>query len=162
MDFDREGATLLTAPIDSNNTAFLAGEVVPAPEQACISAASTLPLDATLWHRRFAHFHHAGVQSIIKEGLVTGLQLNSDKVADPICEPCLAGKLNSAPFPPSTSRAAHPLDLIHSDVHGPLPVRTPSGMRYWVSFIDDCKRYRFVVLMRTKDETFAAFKSFKA
>ena len=162
MDFDREGVTLFNAPIDDTNTAYLAGEVVPALEEARVSAASTLPLDVMLWHRRFAHFHHAGVESIIKGELVEGLQINSNTAADPICEPCLSGKLNSAPFPPLTSRAANSLDLIHSDVHGPLPVRTPSGMRYWVTFIDDCKRYRVVIPMRSKDETFGAFKTFKA
>ncbi|KAI0038011.1 hypothetical protein FA95DRAFT_1474291, partial [Auriscalpium vulgare] len=56
-----------------------------------------------------------------------------------ICEPCLAGKMHANPFPSSTHRARAPLHLIHSDVHGPLPVRTPSasGYRYWVTFIDD-------------------------
>ncbi|KAI0038363.1 hypothetical protein FA95DRAFT_1505764, partial [Auriscalpium vulgare] len=37
---------------------------------------------------------------------------------------------------PSLRRRACPT-LSHLDVHGPLPVRTPSGYRYWVTFIDD-------------------------
>lgn len=35
-------------------------------------------------------------------------------------------------------------------------------MRYWVTFIDDCKRYCYVVPMQTKNEMFATFKKFKA
>ena len=93
-----------------------------------------------------------------KGSLVDGLKLDSDSPPDVICEPCLAGKLNAAPFPLSTHRASKPLELVHSDVHGPLPVRTPSGMHYWVTFIDDNSRYRCVILMKTKDETFEAFK----
>ena len=162
MDFERDGTTLFTAPIDASNTAFLAGEVVSALESAQLSASSTLPLNESLWHRRFAHFHHAGVRSIVQGSLVDGCKLDSHTPSDPICEPCLSGKLNAAPFPSSSSRASRPLELVHSDVHGPLPVRTPSGMRYWVTFIDDYTRYRFVVVMRTKDETFSAFKRFKA
>ena len=129
--------SLFTAPIDASNTAFLAGEVVSALESAQLSASSTLPMDEALWHRRFAHFHHAGVRSIVQGSLVDGCKLDSHTPSDPICEPCLSGKLNAAPFPSSSSRASRPLELVHSDVHGPLPVRTPSGMRYWVTFIDD-------------------------
>ena len=73
-------------------------------ESAQVSAASTLPLNPSLWHRRFTHFHHAGIQSIIIGNLVTGMRLDAKTPPDPICEPCLHGKLNAAPFPSSTSR----------------------------------------------------------
>ena len=88
MDFERDGTTLFTAPIDASNIAFLAGEVVSALESAQLSASSTLPMDEALWHRRFAHFHHAGVRSIVQGSLVDGCKLDSHTPSDPICEPC--------------------------------------------------------------------------
>lgn len=121
-----------------------------------------LPLDESLWHRRFAHHHHAAVKKLISEGVVLGLKLDSTAPADPICEPCLAGKLNAAPFPSFTSRTTRPLALIHSDVHGPLPVRTHSGYRYWSTWIDDYGRFKVVIPMKAKSETFDVFKQFKA
>ena len=136
--------------------------MIPAVESAQISAASTLPLDEALWHRRLAHFHLTGIRELSSSDLVTGIKLNSSQQADPICEPCLSGKLNAAPFPPSQNCAPKPLRLVHSDVHGPLPVRTSSGYRYWVTFIDDATRFRSVVLLKAKSETFSAFKQFKA
>ncbi|RXW16552.1 hypothetical protein EST38_g9289, partial [Candolleomyces aberdarensis] len=55
--------------------------------------------------------------------------------------------MHSSPFPSTGHRASAPLDLIHSDLCGPLSVSTPEGYRYWCVFIDDHTRYRVVVLL---------------
>ncbi|GJF01035.1 hypothetical protein PsYK624_173410 [Phanerochaete sordida] len=162
MDFDREGHTLFCANIDASNTAYLDGKVVSAPQAALSASASALPLDESLWHRRFAHTHLQSIRNLAKGQLVSGMHLDSTQEADPICEPCLSGKLNAAPFPSSTFRASKPLKLDHSDVHGPLPVRTTSGYRYWITFIEDPTRLRSVILLKTKGEATSAFKQFKA
>ena len=60
MEFERDGTVYFTAPIDNTNAAYLAGEVVPVAKSAQVSIASTLPLNTTLRHRRFTHFHHVG------------------------------------------------------------------------------------------------------
>lgn len=100
MDFHRDGKLLFYAPIDSSNTACLAGSVVPITQFANVSSVSTLPQDLSLWHRRLAHFHYQGVKTLISKGLVTGITLPSNTSTssptsspDPICEPCLAGKI---------------------------------------------------------------------
>ncbi|GJE85703.1 hypothetical protein PsYK624_017820 [Phanerochaete sordida] len=162
MDFDREGHTLFCAKIDASNTAYLDGKVVPAPQAALSASASTLPLDGSLRHRRFAHTHLQNIRNLAKGQLFSGMRLDLKQEADPICEPCLSGKLNAAPFPASTSRASKPLKLVHSDVHGPLPVRTASGYRYWITFIDDLTRLRSVILLNTKGEATSAIKQCKA
>jgi hypothetical protein len=56
--------------------------------------------------------------------------------------------MHSNPFPSSQHRASRPLELIHSDLHGPLPVCTYSGYRYWITFIDDYSQFRAVILAR--------------
>ena len=38
-------------------------------------------------------------------------------------------------------RAASILDLIYSDVEGPMPTKYINGCRYFPTFIDDCPRY---------------------
>ena len=162
MDFILDRQARFIAPIDASNTAHLAGTTIPTPESALMSASSTLPLHESLWHRHFAHHHQAGVRRLLSEGIVLGLKLDSTASPDPICEPCLSGKLNAAPFPTSNSKAARPLALIPSDVHGPLPVRTHSGYRYWITFIDDSTRFHGVLLLKTKGEAFSAFQQLKA
>ena len=51
MNFKREGRVLFTVLIDASNTAYLAGQVVPAQKSAQLSSQSTLPLNAFLWHQ---------------------------------------------------------------------------------------------------------------
>jgi hypothetical protein len=102
------------------------------------------------------------VQHLVSKGLVTGLTIKSHSAPDPICEPCLAGKQHRVVNKIASSRASQPLVLIHSDLHGPLPVRTPEGYRYWITFIDDATRFWAVMFLREKSEAFTAFKRYKA
>ena len=97
----------------------------------------------------------------MKKKLVTGTTLNSSATPDPICEPCLAGKMHANPFPTSEWRATRPLELVHSDVHQ-VSYPSFSGYRYWVTFIDDYSRFRFVLPIKAKSDVFDAFKQFKA
>ena len=44
------------------------------------------------------------------------------------------------------------LDLIHSDVHGPMQTTTPSGNRYVMTMIDDYSGHTTVYLLKNKSE----------
>ena len=59
-------------------------------------------------------------------------------------------------------RAKEPLELVHSDVCGPLNVQARGGYEYFVTFIDDYSRYEYVYHMQRKSETFGKFKEFLA
>jgi transposase InsO family protein len=56
----------------------------------------------------------------------------------------------------------HHFELIHSDIcemmNGEL---TKGGKRYFITFIDDCTRFCYVYLMKTKDEALHYFKIYK-
>src|SRR3979490_939603 len=160
VTFSQSGSLLFTASVNTHNTALLDGSSIPVSES--VNFSSTCVMDISLWHRRLAHLNLDSVKRLVKGDLVDGLVLKSKQNPDPICEPCLAGKQHRNPFPSSSTRASKPLDLVHTDLHGPLPVRTHSGYRYWVLFIDDKTRFRSFHPLRTKDEVFAAFKQYKA
>jgi len=159
MAFSQDKLTLFTASIDSTNSAILNGSTI-----ACETAfpVSTLPADLSLWHRRFTHHNYADIKRMIEHKLVTGLVLDSDNKPDPICEPCIAGKMSANPFPSSANHNRSPLALIHSDLHGPLPIATHQGYKYWITFIDDSTRFRAVYLLKTKSQAFEVFKEYKA
>ena len=98
---------------------------------------------------------------MISKNLVDGLVLDSKAKPDPICEPCLAGKMHANPFPSSEHCATEVLELIHSDVHQ-IGVTSHGGFNYWVSFVDDCGHFKVLYPMKNKSDTFSCFKRFKA
>jgi hypothetical protein len=51
--------------------------------------------------------------------------------------------------------------MIHSNVWGPSLVSTLYGIRWFVTFIDDCTRMTWLYLMKNKDEVFNLFKMFQ-
>ena len=122
MHFIRDNKIAFQAKTGASNSAFLVGETIPVEEFASLSSATTLPLDWDLWHRHLCHHHLAGIRKLQSGNLVTGFKLDSQADPDPVCEACKPGKMHADPFPPSSSRASKPLQLVHSDVHGPVKV----------------------------------------
>ncbi|KAJ4718987.1 Retrovirus-related Pol polyprotein from transposon TNT 1-94 [Melia azedarach] len=74
---------------------------------------------------------------------------------------CQYGKAHQLPYKESRFRAEKPLQLIHSDVFGPVKQPSISGHRYMVTFIDDFSRYVWTFFVKEKSETFTKFKEFK-
>ena len=66
------------------------------------------------------------------------------------CESCLSGKTTKLPFKGKGERANGPLDLIHSDVCGPMSIHARGGFIYFITFIDDYSQYGCLYLMRYK------------
>src|SRR5664279_6370998 len=77
------------------------------------------------------------------------------------CESCLLGKMTKTPFAKSCERATSLLELIHSDVCGPMSMTTRGGYDYFITFTDDLSRYGYVYLMKHKSEAFEKFKEFQ-
>ena len=53
------------------------------------------------------------------------------------------------------------MELINSDVFGPVKQISIGGMRYMVTYIDDFSRYVWVNFMKEKSEALTKFKEFK-
>jgi transposase InsO family protein len=60
------------------------------------------------------------------------------------------------------ARELTPLELIYSNVCEMNEILTKGGKRYFITFIDDCTRFCYVYLMKTKDEVLHYFKIYKA
>ncbi|GMG18162.1 unnamed protein product [Phytophthora fragariaefolia] len=65
-------------------------------------------------------------------------------------------------MPKSPNRAKKLLEVIHSDVCGPMETPTFSGKRYFVTFIDEYSHFCVVYLLRYKSEVAAKFAEFVA
>jgi hypothetical protein len=78
------------------------------------------------------------------------------------CEHCIYGKHNQVIFPSRATRENEILELIQSDVFGPVPISSLGKSMYYVSFIDDLSRNTWVYFLRNKSKVFDKFKEFKA
>ena len=112
-----------------------------------------------LWHRRLAHINYKALPYICKA--VTGLpELKGDHKG--VCNGCAQGKNIKNTFPKRDNKTEGVLELIHSDVCGPMPTSSISRYVYYVSFIDDYSHKTWIYFLKTKDEVFSKFKEFKA
>jgi hypothetical protein len=81
---------------------------------------------------------------------------------DGIYRGCVLGKNTKKSFPNNNKRSKGILDLIHSDICGPMSTPSLSGCLYYVIFIDDFSRKSWIYFLKAKNETFSKFLEFKA
>ena len=112
-----------------------------------------------IWHRIIAHVHYRALPLASKA--VEGL-LEMQTKHECVCKGCAKGKNTKKTFPSSESKAKRILEIIHSDVCGPMSSSSLSGYVYYVSFIDDFYRKTWIYFMKNKDEVFSKIKEFKA
>ena len=101
------------------------------PEQALVHE---LIGPSELWHKRVAHVHYRSILMEIK--IVFGL-LEIQEKHEGICKGCAQGNNAKKTFPSSESKAKGILEIVHSDVCGPMSSSSLSEYVYYVSFIDD-------------------------
>ena len=76
-----------------------------------------------------------------KSEAVRGLEITCNVDNTKTCSGCVLGKTQRTAIPKkSSSRPTELLQLVHSDVNGPMEVQSLGGSRYFVTFIDDFSR----------------------
>ena len=90
-----------------------------------------------------------------------GLLTSSDFGSFETCESCLLGQMTKSPFFGTMEQATTLLEIIHTDVCGPMSVEDHGGYRYVLTLTDDLSRYGYVYLMKHKSKTFEKFKEFQ-
>lgn len=113
-----------------------------------------------LWHSRLGHL---GIHNMLKLLDIThGLKLSKTELMDQSlnCEICIKSNQVRTAFGNERRRATRPLEIIHTDVCGPITPTTWDGMRYFISFLDDFTNFGVVYLMKSKSEAFSKIKEF--
>ncbi len=77
------------------------------------------------------------------------------------CPGCAQGKMTNKSFPPSTSRASEPFELIHSDLKS-FPIESYHKNKYTIVFYDDHTSHAWIQHLKTKDAALSAIKQFLA
>ena len=115
-----------------------------------------------LWHQRYGHLSTNNLRLLRDQKLVSGMDFQSAKESE-FCEGCAHGKQKRASFPKGhATRASEILEIVHSDVCGPMQTDSLGGNRYFVTFIDDKSRFTAVYFMKTKDQVLEKFKEYEA
>lgn len=131
--------------------------------QACkpVCLAANITDLAWLWHARRGHVNFHALKMMVEKQMVHSLP----KLDHPtqLCEGCLATKQARLSFPvQAICRAEHPLQLVHTDLCGPIAPHTLAGNKYFFLLVDDYSRMMWVYMLKSKDQALGAFKKFKA
>jgi hypothetical protein len=110
-----------------------------------------------LWHKRLSHIHYKSLP-IMKTMVIGLLDIQVDH--EGICKGYAEGKSVKRPFPRSERKDKGVLDIIHSDVCGPMSTYSYNGYVYYVSFIYEFSRKAWIYLLKTKGDLFKEFKTF--
>ena len=140
---------------------------------------STQHRELDLWHKRMFHISDQRIKDLAKSGKLPGIDpaAAATWAGTANCEACMFGKFR----PPgrrgtglrhhypngavnhsgSRARTTRVGQLIHSDIWGPSRVPTLRGnYRYWVTFIDDLTKRKWLYLLLERKHVVTAFKQF--
>ncbi|KAJ9521268.1 hypothetical protein QJQ45_023012 [Haematococcus lacustris] len=133
------------------------------------SMAARMCDDPLTLHHRLGHPGYRQLARLTREGMVTGTGVKAahcEAAADSgnMCEPCVLAKqhrLVAVQHQGLGGAVKHPLELVHSDVcdisgHADAAVPAPSGMRYFVTVLDEYSSLVAVVLIKHKSDAPAA------
>ena len=96
-----------------------------------------------------------------KRSMVEGLPVIKETTG--ICKGCVVGKHPKHKF--DRGKAIQDtciLGLIHSDISGPMPIKSMNGSRYILTFIDDFSKYTWVFFIKKNYEVCEKITELKA
>jgi hypothetical protein len=116
--------------------------------------------ESIIWHKRYGHFNLNSLKFMYDASMVDDML--DIYISAQTCESCELGKQHRQSFPQSISkRATHKLELVHSEICGPMNIVLLSNNVYFILFIDDFSRMTWVYFLKTKSQAFSMFRNFK-
>ena len=80
-----------------------------------------------------------------------------------LCGGCMKGKQTVTSFPSRTlKKSSRVLELVHTDVMGPMRTLSKGGAKFVLTLVDDYSRYVVAYLMKNKSEVPGKLKEFRA
>lgn len=160
VDFNDESCRIFNKKGDLVATASLVNGVykLNMPEDTTFAMAAS----ADTWHRRLGHVNSAYMNKM--QNAVEGFNLQGkvDHISKSSCKVCCEGKQCRLPFPNEGNRSDTLLNIVHTDICGPMEVESIGGSRYYLLFVDDFSRMAFIYFIKNKNEALKCFKEFKA
>ena len=156
------GAALAVAPCTGDTIYYLHGHPITADAPQALAALHKLE-SPELWHRRYAHLGYENLARLQTKGMVNGItttaaEFKAAAAGGSPCEPCALGKGKRAPFQAATGATTAALELLHTDLCGPLPVPSLGGSSYFCTVLDDYSKLAVVTPLASKADTPSTIK----
>ncbi|KAL7287159.1 hypothetical protein TKK_0018593 [Trichogramma kaykai] len=112
------------------------------------------------WHVQLRHLNNQDMKMMFQKGHVEGtVTVQIEDVWN--CSTCVAAKMTREPFQSRSPYVKKPLEVIHTDVCGPMRTTSKGGARWFVTFIDEHTRFCYVYPMKEKSQVVEKFIEFK-
>nr|GEZ67336.1 retrovirus-related Pol polyprotein from transposon TNT 1-94 [Tanacetum cinerariifolium] len=122
------------------------------PNPICLMAKVTSS-EAWLWHRHLSRLNFDTINLLLKNDIVIGLP-KLKFIKDHLCSSCELGKAKQKSFHiKTTSSSKRRLQILHTDLCGPMRVESFNGKKYVLVIVDDYSKYTWTHILRSKDET---------
>lgn len=160
IDFHESGATIFKGSTAIGLATRVNGlfHIQHAPHVLLTSATSSVLCQK--WHETLGHMNLTRMKHMAG-GITSGLSKDILQCGSINCVHCPRGKLKQSSISKKPAiRATKLVELVHSDICGPISVESLAGARYFITFIDDKSRYCTVYFLTTKDEAAAKLSQF--
>lgn len=142
-----------------DNLYIIQANVINPKDQSIIKLHAANLTEQNLWHKRFCHVNNKSIEELRQKNFVRGLEYH--KIASELCHGCCIGKSTKVSSKRINGRQSKGiLELVHSDLCGPMPVKSLGGSRYIMTLIDDYSRRTTVYFLKNKNEVVHYVKSF--
>ena len=119
-------------------------------------------LSITELHRKMGHINHEDLRRLIKDGMVTGLNVDLNSKPE-FCEACIKAKSDRKPFPKKSNTTYSKYgEKVVADLWGPARVDSLGGNKYYSLFKDLASREERVYFLKTKSEALTTYKKYEA
>jgi hypothetical protein len=110
-----------------------------------------------LWHYRLGHISRGRIESLIKNEILPPLEFYDLEQ----CVDCIKVKYVKQ-IKKGAKRSTGTLEIMHTDICGPFPVKSMDGYDLFIIFTDDYSRYGYIYPIKERMEALDNFKIFKA
>ncbi|POM74041.1 Integrase catalytic core protein [Phytophthora palmivora] len=109
-----------------------------------------------LWHARMGH---PSENAMTKTQHITNGRRNVGRGIKTLCGGCMKGKQTVTTFPSRSERkTSRVLELVHTNVMGPMKTVSKGWSRYVLTCVDDFSKFVVVYFLKSKSEVVAKYQ----
>ena len=114
-----------------------------------------------LWHKRLCHVNFDNLIKIRKKKRVRDIP-SLRKPDMGLCKNYQIGKMGMSSFKSKNYHSEEVLELVHTNLCGPIGIESYSGDKYFILFVDDYSRMMTITYLKDKVESFQNLKWYLA